>query len=119
MVTEIRNLSRLIWIIVPDTTQLDHDNKIIHIKLLLGFAYACRHALLEESGVFHDFENLIPMDLKRFCAQESMCLPNQILYKVWPPLEYKVTWGDGEVGDDVEDEGGFTGEFGKGFFKGI
>jgi len=34
-------------------------------------------------------------------------------------LEYRVTWGDGEVGDDVEDEGGFTGEFGKGFFKGI
>jgi len=84
MVTEIRNLCRLIWIVVPETTQLEHDNKIIHIKLLLGFAYACRHALLEESGVFQDFENLIPMDLKRHRAQESMCLPNQILYKVWP-----------------------------------
>lgn len=82
MVTEIRNLARLLWTIVPEPTQLDHDNKIIHVKLLLGFAYACRHALLEEAGVFQDFENLIPMELKRLRAAESMGLPNQILYKV-------------------------------------
>ena len=82
MVTEIRNLCRLIWIVVPETTQLEHDNKIIHIKLLLGFAYACRHALLEESGVFQDFENLIPLELKRHRLEDSMALPNQILYKV-------------------------------------
>ena len=82
MVTEIRNLSRLIWIIIPETTQLDHDNKIIHVKLLLAFVYACRHALLEEAGVFQDFENLLPMELKIMCSQESVGLPNQILYKV-------------------------------------
>lgn len=83
MITEIRNLSRLIWITLPEATQADRNNKIFQIKLLLGFAYAARHALLEESGVFHDFENLLPADLK--AGEElvgTMPLPFRILYRV-------------------------------------
>jgi putative membrane protein len=83
MASEIRNLSRLIWITVPEASRADHNNKIIHIKLLLGFAYATRHALLEESGVFQDFEKLLPEDMKS--GQDfvgPMAVPFQIIYRV-------------------------------------
>jgi predicted membrane chloride channel (bestrophin family) len=83
MVTEIRNITRLIWVTLPEITQTDQNNKIIHIKLLLGFAYAARHALLEESGVFQDFENLLPADLKTGHEMAGpMPLPLQIVYRV-------------------------------------
>jgi predicted membrane chloride channel (bestrophin family) len=87
MITEIRNLSRLIWVTLPETTQADHIHKINHIKLLLGFAYATRHALLEEPGVFQDFDKLIPDDMKMDPDHDSMPLPFQISYKVTSPSE--------------------------------
>jgi predicted membrane chloride channel (bestrophin family) len=87
MGSEIRNLARCIWIMIPEVSQSDHNNKIIHIKLLLGFAYATRHALLEESGVFQDFEKLLPDDMKNshnFIG--ALPLPYQIIYRVLCPL---------------------------------
>jgi predicted membrane chloride channel (bestrophin family) len=87
--SEIRNLTRLIWITIPEVSQTDHNNKIIHIKLLLGFAYATRHALLEESGVFQDFEKLLPEDMKS--GQDfvgPMPVPFQIIYRVFYRREY-------------------------------
>lgn len=86
MGSEIRNLSRQIWITIPEPTQSDHANKIVHIKLLLGFAYATRHALLQESGVFQDFEKLLPDDMKHnqdFIG--ALPLPYQIVYRVHLP----------------------------------
>ena len=83
MGSEIRNLSRLIWITIPEISQTDHNNKITHIKLLLGFAYAARHALLEESGIFQDVEKLLPEDMKS--GQDfvgPMPVPFQIVYRV-------------------------------------
>jgi len=83
MCTEIRNLTRVIWITIPETSPTDHNDKIIHIKLLLAFAYATRHALLEQAGIFHDFENLLPDTMKigqNFI--DPMPLPYQIIYKV-------------------------------------
>jgi len=71
---------------IPEVSQSDHNNKIIHIKLLLGFAYTTRHALLEESGVFQDFEELLPDEMKSshdFIG--AMPLPYQIIYKVPSP----------------------------------
>jgi predicted membrane chloride channel (bestrophin family) len=86
MIAGIRNLCRLIWITVIEDDRNDHIMKCNHIKLALGFAYAARHALLEQSGVFHDFENLIPDDLK--VVQDDlgilMPLPYQIAYRVCP-----------------------------------
>jgi len=52
-------------------------------------------------------------------VHRKVCVSQIRFFTRYGPLEYRVTWGDGEVGDNVEDEGGFTGEFGKGFFKGI
>jgi predicted membrane chloride channel (bestrophin family) len=83
MITEIRNLTRLIWVTLPETTQAEHLHKINHIKMLLGFAYATRHALLEEPGVFHDFDKLIPDDLKGGPDYDHMPLPYQITYRVY------------------------------------
>lgn len=84
MNTGIRNLSRLIWITLPEENDLDRDQKYIHIKLALGFAYAARHALLEEAGVFQDFEKLIPEDMKMvdYNPEDMMPMPFQIAYKV-------------------------------------
>lgn len=82
MIAEIRNISRLIWTLVPEPTNADRLNKIIHIKLLLGFMYAVRHALLEEPGLFRDLENLIPNDIE-YGLVEEMPLPYQISYRVF------------------------------------
>lgn len=83
MNNEIRNLSRLIWITIPEPSQIDHIQKVTHIKMLLGFAYAVRHALLEERGFFEDLEKLLPDEMKDSILYEhAMPLPYQITYKV-------------------------------------
>jgi predicted membrane chloride channel (bestrophin family) len=85
MNTEIRNLSRLLWVTVPEEYEADHIDKCNHIKMALGFAYAARHALLDQSGVFQDFENLIPDDIILDDGpHDIMPLPYQIAYKVVP-----------------------------------
>ena len=51
--------------------------------MLLGFTYAVRHALLEEGGLFQDFEKLLPDDMKdSLVYDQAMPLPYQISYKV-------------------------------------
>jgi predicted membrane chloride channel (bestrophin family) len=86
MNNQIRNLSRLIWITIPEPSRADHIQKINHIKMLLGFAYAVRHALLEEGGLFQDFEKLLPDDMKDSVLYEhAMPLPYQISYRVILP----------------------------------
>jgi len=82
MINTIRNLTRLIWLTIPEPSQADHINKIVHIKLLLGFAYAVRHALLLEAGIFNDFENLLPLDMKTSAQEHDMPLPFQIGFRV-------------------------------------
>jgi len=94
MNNEIRNLTRLIWITIPEPSQTDHLQKIAHIKMLLGFAYAVRHALLEDRGLFQDFEKLLPEELKDSALFENaMLLPYQISFKVWVPITWQGRWG--------------------------
>ena len=86
MNNQVRNLSRLIWITIPEPSQVDHILKINHIKMLLGFTYAVRHALLEEGELFQDLEKLLPDDLKdSVLYEQAMPLPYQISYKVTHP----------------------------------
>ena len=87
MNSEIRNLTRLIWVTIPEPSQSDHIQKITHIKMLLGFAYAVRHGLLEDQGLFQDVEKLLPDDMKDSVLYENaMPLPYQIAYRVLSPL---------------------------------
>lgn len=46
----IRNLSRQIWINVPEKSQQDHIQKMRCIKLLLAFFVATKHHLRHEYG---------------------------------------------------------------------
>ena len=82
MTNTIRNLTRLIWLTLPEPSQVDHLNKVVHIKLLLAFAYAVRHELLYEAGQFTDFENLLSIDMKNAHLEDAMPLPYQITFKV-------------------------------------
>jgi predicted membrane chloride channel (bestrophin family) len=87
MNSEIRNLTRLIWVTIPEPSQSDHIQKITHIKMLLGFAYAVRHGLLEDHDLFQDVEKLLPEDMKDSVLYENaMPLPYQIAYRVLFPL---------------------------------
>ncbi|ORZ20683.1 Bestrophin, RFP-TM, chloride channel-domain-containing protein [Absidia repens] len=59
----IRNLSRQIWINVPENTQQDHIQKMRCIKLLLAFFVATKHHLRHEYGTdYYDLQELLPKD---------------------------------------------------------
>ncbi|KAI8334386.1 Bestrophin, RFP-TM, chloride channel-domain-containing protein [Chlamydoabsidia padenii] len=59
----IRNLSRQIWINVPEKTQQDHIQKMRCIKLLLAFFVATKHHLRHEYGTdYYDLQELLPKD---------------------------------------------------------
>ncbi|KAI8336706.1 Bestrophin, RFP-TM, chloride channel-domain-containing protein [Chlamydoabsidia padenii] len=59
----IRNLSRQIWINVPEETQQDHLQKMRCIKLLLAFFVATKHHLRHEYGTdYYDLKELLPKD---------------------------------------------------------
>ncbi|KAI8078739.1 Bestrophin, RFP-TM, chloride channel-domain-containing protein [Halteromyces radiatus] len=59
----IRNLSRQIWINVPENSQEDHIQKMRCIKLLLAFFVATKHHLRHEYGTdYYDLQELLPRD---------------------------------------------------------
>ncbi|ORZ11104.1 Bestrophin, RFP-TM, chloride channel-domain-containing protein [Absidia repens] len=59
----IRNLSRQIWINVPEKTKQDHIQKMRCIKLLLAFFVATKHHLRHEYGTnYKDLQELLPKD---------------------------------------------------------
>ncbi|ORX56988.1 UPF0187-domain-containing protein [Hesseltinella vesiculosa] len=59
----IRNLSRQIWINVPEDTPADHLQKMRCVKLLLAFFVATKHHLRREYGTdFYDLQELLPKD---------------------------------------------------------
>ncbi|CAO3641670.1 unnamed protein product [Cunninghamella blakesleeana] len=59
----IRNLSRQIWINIPENTKQDHIQKMRCIKLLLAFFVATKHHLRQEYGIeYYDLKELLPKD---------------------------------------------------------
>ncbi|KAF7729677.1 hypothetical protein EC973_004050 [Apophysomyces ossiformis] len=61
----IRNLSRQIWINIPEETETDHLEKMRCVKLLLAFMVATKHHLRHEYGIdYYDLEVLLPPNWK-------------------------------------------------------
>ncbi|ORX45108.1 UPF0187-domain-containing protein [Hesseltinella vesiculosa] len=56
-----RNLSRLVWLSIPERTQADHLEKMRCMKLILAFAVSTKHHLRGEFGVdYYDLDYLLP-----------------------------------------------------------
>ncbi|KAG0171464.1 hypothetical protein DFQ28_005140 [Apophysomyces sp. BC1034] len=61
----IRNLSRQVWINIPEETETDHLEKMRCVKLLLAFMVATKHHLRHEYGIdYYDLEVLLPPNWK-------------------------------------------------------
>ncbi|CAO3637168.1 unnamed protein product [Cunninghamella echinulata] len=59
----IRNLSRQIWVNIPENSKQDHIQKMRCIKLLLAFFVATKHHLRHEYGIdYYDLQELLPKD---------------------------------------------------------
>ncbi|ORZ05379.1 Bestrophin, RFP-TM, chloride channel-domain-containing protein [Absidia repens] len=61
LTSNARNLSRLVWLSIPERTQNDHLEKMRCMKLILAFAVATKHHLRHEYGVdYYDLDYLLP-----------------------------------------------------------
>lgn len=61
LTSNARNLSRLVWLSIPERTQSDHLEKMRCMKLILAFAVATKHHLRHEYGVdYYDLDYLLP-----------------------------------------------------------
>lgn len=54
VIATVRNLSRQVWINIPEDTQADHLEKMRCVKLLLAFVVATKHHLRHEYGMDYD-----------------------------------------------------------------
>ncbi|KAL0072896.1 Bestrophin, RFP-TM, chloride channel-domain-containing protein [Phycomyces blakesleeanus] len=63
VIATIRNLTRQVWINIPEETDQDHREKMRCIKLILAFMVATKHHLRHEYGIdYYDLEVLLPPD---------------------------------------------------------
>ncbi|KAI8096370.1 Bestrophin, RFP-TM, chloride channel-domain-containing protein [Halteromyces radiatus] len=61
LTSHARNLSRLVWLSIPERNQNDHLEKMRCMKLILAFAVATKHHLRHEYGVdYYDLDYLLP-----------------------------------------------------------
>ncbi|KAI7870946.1 Bestrophin, RFP-TM, chloride channel-domain-containing protein [Spinellus fusiger] len=61
VIATIRNLTRQVWINIPEETETDHLEKMRCVKLLLAFMVATKHHLRHEYGIdYYDLEVLLP-----------------------------------------------------------
>lgn len=61
LISNARNLARLVWVSIPERTQNDHLEKMRCMKLLLAFAVSTKHHLRREFGCdYYDLEHLLP-----------------------------------------------------------
>ncbi|KAI9025023.1 Bestrophin, RFP-TM, chloride channel-domain-containing protein [Phycomyces nitens] len=61
VIATIRNLTRQVWINIPEETDQDHREKMRCIKLILAFMVATKHHLRHEYGIdYYDLEVLLP-----------------------------------------------------------
>ncbi|CAO3640881.1 unnamed protein product [Cunninghamella echinulata] len=61
LTSNARNLSRLVWLSIPERTQNDHLEKMRCMKLILAFAVSTKHHLRHEYGLdYYDLDYLLP-----------------------------------------------------------
>ncbi|KAI9299609.1 Bestrophin/UPF0187, partial [Cunninghamella echinulata] len=61
LTSNARNLSRLVWLSIPERTQSDHLEKMRCMKLILAFAVSTKHHLRHEYGLdYYDLDYLLP-----------------------------------------------------------
>ncbi|KAI8810039.1 Bestrophin, RFP-TM, chloride channel-domain-containing protein [Cladochytrium replicatum] len=71
LTTNVRNMSRLIWIACPEDTALDKYQKRTTMRLLIAFMFATKHALrTEHFWSYRDITRFVPASLRgaSFCA---------------------------------------------------
>ncbi|KAI8996904.1 Bestrophin/UPF0187 [Pilobolus umbonatus] len=61
IISNTRNLARLLWTSIPERTDEDHLEKMRCMKLLLAFAISTKHYLRREYGIdYYDLDYLLP-----------------------------------------------------------